>query len=381
MLSIYLKPTNYCNIGCEHCYLPESVRAEKLVMDEQSLRKTARFAKDLQEREMHDGIHFIWHGGEPLILSPEYYVRANEILQDELQGVPFSQSLQTSLIPYQDKWASLINTVFDGHIGSSVDFTQRSIKASPEAYLDLWMDKVRLARSNGHFVLPGMVPTRHEAKKARDIFEWFVAQDFHAFNVDRYSQYGSSTLDWPSNREHSVFLIGLFDAMVDSLAERGWAPVINVLAAGIQGVLLDNPGDRWGTRCQREFLVVEPDGSLNTCPDRAKHEKPYANISDGIDSLIASTGRREWIRIMDVTHKESHCLSCEFSSFCKSGCPVTPNGPANGQQECSGYKSFLLHVQAYVLANPEQRTTLLEYSMKNLSQLDRCFPDLGAAHQ
>jgi radical SAM protein with 4Fe4S-binding SPASM domain len=381
MLSLYLKPTNYCNIDCEHCYLPESVRAEKLMMDDEALRKTARFAKDLKEREGHAGIHFIWHGGEPLVLTPAYYWRANEILKEEMAGVPFTQSLQTSLIPYTEKWSALIGEMFEGHIGSSVDFTQRSIKSSPGAYLELWLDKVRLARSHGHFVLPGMVPTRHEAKNGAEILNWFVDNGFHAFNVDRFSQYGSSTLDWPSNREHSGFLIGLFDGMIESLKTRGWAPAVNVLAAGIQGVILGMSGDRWGTRCQREFLVVEPDGSLNTCPDRAKHEAPYSNIADGIDALISSPSRRNWIRVMDVTHKESHCHTCEFRHFCKSGCPITPNGPANGQAECAGYKTFLLHVQAYVEAHPEDRTLLLEYAVKQHSQLDRFFPADGGAHQ
>lgn len=381
MLSMYLKPTNFCNVGCDHCYLPESVRAEKMVMDDESLRKTARFAREMVAREGHDAVHFIWHGGEPLVLSPSYFVNANRLLEEEFGNAPFTQSIQTSLIPYRDEWADVINTIFGGHIGSSVDFTQRNIKQSPDAYLKLWLAKVASARENGHFVLPGMVPTRHETKRASDIYAWFVENGFRAFNIDRFSRYGSSTIDWPSNKEHAGFLIGLFDETVKRLKASLTAPAINVVAAGIQGVLLGNPGDRWGTQCQKEFLVVEPDGSINTCPDRAKHEKPFSNISDGAGALIASQSRRQWIRVMDVTHKESHCMSCEYRHFCKSGCPVTPNGPVHGQQECSGYKSFLNHVATYIEQAPGDFEMLVDYSHGKLSGLEFCANIMGEANE
>lgn len=366
MLTVYLKPTNYCNVGCEHCYLPEAVRAEKSVLSEEQLRKTARLALELSIREKSGPIHFIWHGGEPLMLPPEYYVRANEVLREEL-GEGFTQSLQTSLIPYHAKWDQVIHELFDGHIGSSVDFTQRKIKSSPSAYLDRWMEKVDLARSQGHFVLPGMVPTRHEIHNAARIIDWMAEHGFKAFNVERFSQYGTQTLDWPSNRQHATFLRGLFDETVRRLKDQGTSPVINVVAAGIMGVVHGLPGDRWGTRCQREFLVIEPDGSINTCPDRAKHETPYANVEDGVDPLIRSEGRRKWIRVMDVTHKKDHCAVCEFRSFCRSGCPVTPNGPSEGQDECAGYRSYLLHVKRYCDDHPEDVEMLVDYAQRRLS--------------
>lgn len=366
MLTIYLKPTNYCNVGCDHCYLPESVRAEKGIMSEDQLRQAARLAKDLADREKSGPIHFIWHGGEPLMLPPEYYLRANEVLLEEL-GDTFTQSLQTSLIPYHEKWSKVVDELFDGHIGSSVDFTQRKIKDSSSAYLDRWMEKVKLARSHGHFVLPGMVPTRHEINNAPQIIEWMVDNGFKAFNVERFSKFGTQTIDWPSNRLHAQFLKGLFDETVRRLKATGVSPVINVVAASIMAIVHGMPGDRWGTRCQREFLVVEPDGSINTCPDRAKHEEPYSNIGDGVNALITSEGRRNWIRVMDVTHKKDHCSVCEFRSFCRSGCPVTPNGPSEGQEECSGYKSHLLHVQRYCQEHPEDVEMLVDYAQRRRS--------------
>lgn len=367
MLSIYLKPTNYCNIGCEHCYLPEETRANKSTMNDETLSATARLAVGLALREGHDSVHFIWHGGEPLVLPPAYYWEAQKTLKNAMGNFPFTQSLQTSLIPYRNEWSELITQVFDDHIGSSVDFSQRHIKSSPEAYLDLWMKKVHLARDNGHFVLPGMVPSRHEISQSSPIYDWFVDHGFLAFNVERYSQFGGKTIDWPHNHEHAIFLTGLFDRVVADLKSKARAPSINVVSAAINAIMTGQPGERWGTQCQKEFIVVEPDGSLNTCPDRARHEPAYSNAAQGSEAFITSDQRRKWIRVSDITHKQPHCHTCEFRSFCKSGCPVTPNGPANGQRECSGYKSYLLHVQRYIDENPDQHDILRQYTMMKAS--------------
>lgn len=370
MLSIYLKPTNYCNVGCEHCYLPEETRADKNVMSQATLANTARLVLSLAEKEGQEAAHFIWHGGEPMVLSPSYFWVAQKTLKEVMGDFPYTQSIQTSLIPYRAEWDELIAEVFGGFIGSSVDFTQRHVKNSTDAYLELWLSKVRMARSRGHEIIPGMVPTRYEVPRAKEIYSWFISEGFRAFNVERYSEYGGKTIQWPNNHEHSRFLIDLFDCVMDDLVSKGTAPAINVVIGGITGVLYGQSADRWGTRCQREFLVVEPDGSLNTCPDRARHEPAFSNTADGADAFIQSPSRRKWIKINDITHRESHCHTCEFRAFCRSGCPVTANGPANGQKECSGYKSYLLHVQAYLKNNPDKLERIKQYADMQASELE-----------
>ena len=47
-------------------------------------------------------------------------------------------------------------------------------------------------------------------------------------------------------------------------------------------------------------------------------------------------------------HKRSHCQGCENSSWCHSGCPITPNGVPDGEVECSGYKTFLSHIRQFI---------------------------------
>lgn len=346
-LTAYIKPTNYCSVGCEHCYLPESVRADHQTMTPETLYATARMLVELAKREGHQSLHVIWHGGEPMMLPPDWYWEAGKILDEVIGPEFYTESLQTSLIPYKSSWKDIIEKKFGSFIGSSVDFSQRKVKSSPEAYLDLWMKKVSRARADGFYIVPGMVPTKNEVGRGEFVVNWFVDNDFREFNIERYSKVGGHYVDWPTNKQHSQFLTEVFDAIMAKVSRGENAPYVKAIASAINGIHFSVPGDRWGGTCQKDFLVIEPDGSLNTCPDRARHEKPFSNVSSGATAIIQSPERRKWIRIQNVTHKKDHCFECEYQKWCKSGCPVTPNGPSEGQSECSGYKTFLNHVAEF----------------------------------
>lgn len=354
MITAYVKPTNRCNVGCTHCYLPESVRADKTRMTDAVLIETARFINDMKKRGRHDGAHILWHGGEPLTLPPDWFYRAGALLDEEIPD--HTESMQTSLIPLRREHLPLFKDRLDSFVGSSVDFSQRKIKGSVEAYHALWMDKVDMARDAGIRVVAGVVPTRGELGREDAIVEWFMSRGFDAFNIDRYNAYGTNFPDRPSNLEHSYFLMGLFDALMDVMERRGRAPLVGAIRAAITGILHGVGGDRWGGTCQSDFIVVEPDGSLNTCPDKAPFETGFGTVSDGFDEFAKSRFRRKWIRHQNLDHKKSHCFGCENQHFCQSGCPITPNGAEDGEDECSGYRTMLAHVRRFSMTSAGKAT-------------------------
>lgn len=364
MITAYVKPTNRCNVGCTHCYLPEAVRADKTKMSNDVLEQTARFIADMQARARHHSAHVLWHGGEPLVLPADWYFKAGEKLDQILPG--HTESMQTSLIPLRDEHLDLIVERFESFVGSSVDFSQRMIKGSVEEYHKLWMKKVDMARRKGIVIIPGVVPTTLELGREAAMVQWFVDRDFEAFNVDRYNAYGTYFSDRPSNRQHSQFLSGLFDALMAEMRYRGVAPLVGVIRASITGVLYGVGGDRWGGSCMSDFIVVEPDGALNNCPDKASFEESFGNVGEGFDAFAKNRFRKKWVKHQALTHKESYCASCENQHFCQSGCPITPNGLPNGEDECSGYHSYLAHVRAFS-KNPENRAMMIAY----IDQIER----------
>lgn len=133
------------------------------------------------------------------------------------------------------------------------------------------------------------------------------------------------------------------------LRQFGSCVTNNAVGASIAGVLNGQPGERWGGTCQRDFLVINPDGSLNSCPDRMEYEvDAWPKASDGIDAFQSSPARKGWIRVQHIEHVENHCRKCEFRSWCKSGCPITAHQVHSGLGECAGYRSHLNHVQDFL---------------------------------
>lgn len=358
MITAYLKATNFCNVGCSHCYLTEEVRADKLKMSEQTLEATGALLESMRIAQKKDKLHVIWHGGEPLVLKADYYERAGEILDRLSPG--HSESLQTSLIPLRQDHLGWIKRRLGAAVGTSMDFSARAIKGSPESYQKLWMMKVDMCRDEGIFVIPGVTPAQPEIGRAKELVSWMSDRGFERFNIERYNSFGFNAPMQPTNKEHSAFLTDLFIELMARMEKTGSAPMVRVIAAALNGVMFNQPGDRWGGTCQSDFIVIEPDGSLNNCPDKTSKESPYSNANLGFDAFARSPQRRKWIRIQTIDHRKDHCKTCENNTWCKSGCPITCNDKATEQDECAGYRGFLSFVRNAV-DNEAGRALALAY--------------------
>lgn len=342
-LTVYLKPSDRCTVGCTHCYLPEEVRAGHQRMDQATFDAALDTAATMAQRQRSRGVVIIWHGGEPMSLPPAYL---DDLARQAKARLPDAvQAIQTSLIPYNTRWRDFVAEHCAGGIGTSVDFTQRTLKGSNAAYLDLWMAKVSQARSDGFHVVPGMVPSVGELGREDAIVDWLAERRFTDWNIDRYNQFAGHDPMRPTNAQHSAFLRAVFDAVMRH-ARAGRFMAVNVVRAAIGGVLYDAPGERWGGTCSHDFLVVNPDGRTNACPDKISFEG-FSKVQDGgYDAFKASEARKAWVREHLLGHRNPHCATCPFQTFCKSGCPLTPNTPET-EGECSGYHRYLRHVRAF----------------------------------
>ena len=112
---LILQGTPFCNIGCTYCYLPD--RDLRRTMSMETLRRTLRLVEDAGLNQ--GNLTAAWHAGEPLVLPPEYYREAFQVVRDE-QSTPISLSVQTNAITVSDAFCQLF-CEYDVNIGVSLD--------------------------------------------------------------------------------------------------------------------------------------------------------------------------------------------------------------------------------------------------------------------
>ena len=353
----YVKPTNFCNIGCSHCYLPEFVRADKTLMSMETLEKIVGMITEYAEAYGFQKANILWHGGEPLLVSPDWYWSATEVIRRS--DFRFTQSMQTSLTPYRKEFSPLIKKEMNGFIGTSFDLHARAINGSPEKYADLFLKKLEIVREDGIDVGVIMTATKDEIGHLRQILDWFVKNGFRSVRIERFNNYGRSYESWTTNRDHSIYMIELLNAVLD-LYEEGIVFYEAGIMSAITGVLEGKPGDRWGTSCTTDYMVFEPDGQVTNCIHRTGKEDYFGTAWKPLNMMLENDHRQKIIaNHMSGSNMTDFCLSCEYVSWCKSGCPIQKNEVPSEKADCSGHKMFLDYIS--FLLDSERGTTLLMY--------------------
>ncbi|SHG26030.1 cyclophane-forming radical SAM/SPASM peptide maturase GrrM/OscB [Bradyrhizobium erythrophlei] len=115
---VVLQSTGFCNIDCAYCYLPDRANPRQ-TMELSTVGEVARLIFD--SRLLKHDLDIVWHAGEPLTLSPDYYAQAIGIIERRRsQGVDVHYGIQTNATLIDDNWIDL----FERHaisVGVSLD--------------------------------------------------------------------------------------------------------------------------------------------------------------------------------------------------------------------------------------------------------------------
>ena len=363
---VIIKPTKSCNADCSYCCAP-SDGAPKWTDEE------FRQVFDMLEQRLHPTATFLWHGGEPMLLGPQFYQKAYEYACTRLSGVRFA--MQSNMLSYGTRWKTVFEKVFKGKISTSwdPDGQCRSIKGNQELYSRVFQAKMEMLLNDGWH--PNVIATftdetihlTHDAynkalessknERPYDIRLNYrypagrVSNTGPAIKPDTYGRYLTQIynrwiMDCPD------FLVTPLDQMLMKVAgaEAGRCP--------------------WSKNCTGRIIEIEPNFDVYNCGEFADigiEEFRFGNLlKDGINACLNSKAANSLAQRRYRHPKD--CRQCTHYHECEGGCmrdSVLYGGGLYGKfHYCESWKAVFSRIKESIL-NGEADKILERYGLNS----------------
>ena len=317
--TVILKPTKFCNADCLYCSAPPEVNgAPKWTIDE--------------FKEMFDRLHpylaphavLLWHGGEPMLMGPDFYWKAWEHVQAVRPGVRFS--MQSNILSYDGRrWKDLLSGPFAGSVSTSFDPDEqfREYRGSTARYTSIF--RKRLAAMLGDGFRPKIIGTYTEETigLAYSMYDWSASLGDKAFDIRVNYRYPAGRDqgqgEMLSPRTYGRFLADMYERWIAEVPGFVVTPLDEMFKKAIGLEAMRCP---WTRQCGGHFLGIEPNFDVYNCSefaDLGSEEYSFGNIRVmTVPQLLASRAARAAVRRrVDVPHD---CQSCRHFAECEGGC-------------------------------------------------------------
>lgn len=332
--SVILLPTSECNVACDYCFEHKEPHRLSSVL-------VPLLTKRLLDHMEHEGIEeceIYWQGGEAMIMGPAWFASAGDVMNRAAaaRGRVFTHFLQTNLISYSAAWNDVLHGMFNGSLGTSMDFPnahRKLFKGGAEAYTRLWTQRLHEARAAG--IKVGVIAVLHQASldAGPERFYRYYADELGLDDFQVNTPFpggpanhveGGFTLD---TGELAEFLRGLFDVWMARGYDAGVSlGPFDALIHHFTGAPARLPCI-WKENCSNQFISVDSKGTVAQCDCWVTSYPEYffGNVFQEPDltrMLRTSRARREFVERPKHLVENEDCLSCRFLSICHGGCPV-----------------------------------------------------------
>lgn len=316
--TVIIKPTKGCNADCSYCCAPPD-GAPKWSIDD------FRRVIDSLKGHLQPGATLIWHGGEPMLLGPNFYREAYDIARQACPGIRFS--MQSNLLGYNKRWNAVFHDIFQGSISTSWDPEEheRTVKGDPHLYARLFEDRIGQVLSDGWrpkiistFTEQTIALTHHVYERALERASRGQVHDIR-FNY-RYPagrQSGAGVTLTPESYGRN--LIEIYDRWISDLPDFVITPLDQMFRR-----VVGNEVDRcpWAKGCTGKIIGVEPNFDVYNCGEFAELADPefkFGNLlEDGIEACLKSPAARA-LSLRRIKHPDS-CKGCIHYKECEAGC-------------------------------------------------------------
>jgi uncharacterized protein len=364
-ITLILKVTNACDMKCRYCFIEPSV-FHKTMKDETARRVVHAFLSS----DFFESVHFVWHGGEPLLRGQRFFERIFDEQRACGTRVAYANSTQTNATHLGDDMMEFL-LANDVSIGLSLDGPELLTDASRKTRRTLpvlgsggsgaraargahatTVDAARRLQERGREAGAIVTVNRNNVGDPEAVYEEFKSRRIH-MKINPLTRSGLA--DTPvgadlgiTAQEYGEFLVRIFDTWFDDDAQ----PRISIEPFGqhisrILGVEVTH-SCFYTLSCHHFFLGISPDGDLFPCGMfQGEPSFRYGNIHEMEPQDVAQTVLFGRIEAREKKVLED-CSKCAFFDLCYSGCMFHSLKDSKILAEkdyyCAGYKMYFEHV-------------------------------------
>jgi uncharacterized protein len=358
-----------CNLSCDYCYMYEladqSWRDKPAVMEPGTFDAAVRRIADHAAAHDVPSVCVVFHGGEPLMVGPEYLDRASAAIRAMLPGsVELTLAIQTNGVLITEPILAVLRA-HGVHVGVSIDGGQRAhdrhrTYANGKGSHAAVLRGVRaLQRPENRHLLTGLLCTIDIANDPVEVYEDLLATGAPSMNfLLPHANWVSPPPGYrpgESGRKYADWLIAIFDRWYGSpQREVGiglFGEIINLLLGGasaseaigispVRTVVIDTDGSIEQIDHLKSAFEGAPDTGLNVQTDTL----------DAVLTHPAIVARQRGIAALSAT-----CRSCPVHRVCGAGLyshryrPDT--GFLNPSVYCTDLRRLIEHVRDRVYAD------------------------------
>lgn len=344
VMSLIIRTTLACNLGCRYCYVDRTRNNTIIPLD---------FINELFEglaKSGYDVLNIYWHGGEPLLASRNFYRQAIEIgaKVSRENKIKIDHKMQTNATLIDQDWINFF-LENDFKVGTSLDGLPEindanRINLGGRSSFDDAVRGINLMKQNGMNTSMLSVLTREHLTHLDEHYEFVKKLGVDTFKVNpcivnkvEEAHLQVLPIEWGEAMCH------LFDLWYDDPHppyNREFQSMVKAFFLGRHSLCLHC------RTCFVNFLSISPNGDMFPCAKLINNDTQFhlGNITQGVKAIL----ERYKSLNRDYDHIEE-CNSCKWKAICNSGCTAYAyweNGDINTPDYlCEGYK--ILYEHAY----------------------------------
>ena len=316
---VIVKPTKSCNAGCTYCSAPPEVNGS----GKWTLDLWKQYFDKIQPGLMERGV-VIWHGGEPMLMGPDFFRAAHEYAWSKMPNLRFS--MQTNLLLYsKQRWKELFEVDMRGSVSTSFDPDQRhrEYKGSTELYTRLFMSRLEMAVDDGFRPVVIGTYTEDTIHTAFEMYDWSLARGDRGVSLRFNYRYPAGRVaeegETLTPETYGKTLIALYDRWIVDMPSFGIVPLDQMF---MKTIGMESSRCPWMNDCAGRFLEIEPNGDVYNCSEFADLDDPefrFGNLDEHDLAHLMSSPAAVMLRRRRYD-LPADCKVCPHFRECEGGC-------------------------------------------------------------